>query len=316
MNKRDLIERYVVCSSCQSVVRLVDGGTSLECLNCGKRFSVLHDDIPMMVDSSMTDNELSQSKWDSFYQDRPWPNLEGDFREHAMEVILRQLQEPFENRDLSESKTYLEIGCGSGFVGEELMKSGWLFIGVDFSLTALRALRNRLSDRSLHNCLLIYGNIECLPIVSNSISLVGGYGVVEHLKDPSPALKHIYRVLERGGISFNTVPYLNLANVLYRSIIWGSIPNIPILKQILEFINITLLQGRRMTFGYELQLSGHQLRKMHSNAGFHPNNICVDKFECEVKLECIKPRWLNQSCRYLCKRYRQFWPMVKVIATK
>jgi len=314
MNKRNLIENFVACSVCQSVVQLVDEVPNLKCLNCGKKFFFLDNEILMMLDNSTTDNETSQLKWESAYQ--TWSDMEDEFRSLHMDGMIRQLLQSLNSCELNESKVYLEIGCGMGFIGEELTKSGWTFIGVDYSLTALRALKKRLDERGIDRYLLIYGDIEKMPVSNNSIDFVGGYGVIEHIKDPTPALKHIYRVLKKGGISFNTVPYLNIGNIFYRSIMWGGIPNMPVLKQISEFINIKLLKEKRMTFGYELQLSARQLLKMHCNSGFNADNVSIEQFECDVKLQFIKLQWLKRKCRKLCENYRQFWPMVKVIAKK
>jgi predicted SAM-dependent methyltransferase len=155
-----------------------------------------------------------------------------------------------------------------------------------------------------------------MPIMPDSVTLVGGFGVIEHLKDARPALRNIFRSLRKGGVSFNTVPYLNIGNVLYRSVLWGSIPNMPVLKQIVEFINIKLLKGKRMAFGYELQLSAGQLRAMHLASGFRKENVSVKQFEVNVKMEFIKTKWLKSFCRYLSENCRQFWPMVKVVAVK
>lgn len=313
MTNRTLTERFAACSLCQSTLRLSDDGKELSCLNCGTTFPIL-DDIPAMMTDCETGNDLSRSKWDTAYQ--AWTGLEEEFRNVHMDGLLTQLLTCVPDNRPGEKRVYLEIGCGMGFVGEALMRAGWTFVGVDYSLAALRQLKDRLRSRNLNDYLLIHGDIEQLPIVGGAVQLVGGYGVIEHLRDPVPALRHVHRVLEAGGVSFNTVPYLNLANVLYRSTMWGSIPNVPLLKQVLEFVNIRLLKGKRMTFGYELQLSGRQLRHMHAAAGFRPENVRVERFDCEVKLQYVPSQRLRNFFAALCKRHRQFWPMVKVIAAR
>lgn len=315
MNKAALIERYVACPECNSPVNFIESNEIyLKCKNCSKKFRIYDNEILMMLNRYEDEDKVFQIKWETAYQ--TWTNLEEEVRLYYLDDTIRQLLESLPVPIPTGNDAYLEIGCGMGFVGEELAKAGWLFIGVDYSLTALCALKKRLDNRGIDNYLLIYGDIGKMPILPNTVSLVGGFGVIEHLKDPRPALMNIYKSLKIGGKTFNTVPYLNVGNVLYRSVLWGSIPNMPILKQILEFINIRLLKGKRMIFGYELQLSAGQLLKMHRDAGFLDRDISVQKFEVQVKLEFIKIQWLKKICRYLSENCRQFWPMVKVVAVK
>ena len=315
MNKTDLIEKYVACPDCHSAIKALKGEEiRLKCSKCDKEFLTLDNEILMMLGSSEGQNKSSQIKWETAYQ--TWVNLEEEVRRYHLDGTIRQLLQPLPSSLPDDSKVYLEIGCGMGFVGEELAKAGWLFIGVDYSLTALCALKKRLDERGICNYLLIYADIEKMPIIPDSVFLVGGFGVIEHLKDARPALRNIFRSLKSGGVSFNTVPYLNIGNVLYRSVLWGSVPNMPVLKQIVEFVNIKVLKGRRMAFGYELQLSAGQLSDMHLAAGFVKDSITVRQFEVNVKMEFIKTKWLKTFCRYLSENCRQFWPMVKVIAVK
>jgi ubiquinone/menaquinone biosynthesis C-methylase UbiE len=211
-------------------------------------------------------------------------------------------------------KVFLELGCGLGFFGEALTREGWVFIGVDISITALRKLKQRLVSRGITDYLLVLGDINHLPIAGECVDLVSGFGVVEHLRQPENALFHVHRVLRLKGVSFNTVPYLNLGNILYRSVMWGSIPNVPVLRQVLTFVNVVLLKGKHMVFGFELQLSESQLRRMHTAAGFQPEDVRIEQYKCKIQLHHVWPEWLRGFARRLSANNRMFWPMVKVIA--
>ncbi len=71
-----------------------------------------------------------------------------------------------------------------------------------------------------------------------------------------------------------------------------------------------------MRFGYELQFTTGQLKSIHMQAGFKPENISIDRFDYTVTLEFIKNQFLRKFFTYLIKSNRQFWQMVKVIGIK
>ena len=71
-----------------------------------------------------------------------------------------------------------------------------------------------------------------------------------------------------------------------------------------------------MRFGYELQFTTGQLKKIHMRAGFKPDNISIERFDYTVTLEIIKNKFLREFFTYLIKSNRQFWQMVKVIGIK
>jgi len=228
--------------------------------------------------------------------------------------ILRQVLEYAKNTE-TNTKTYLEIGCGSGFLGQELARNGWLFIGIDFSLQALLSLKKRLDNHKIKNYLLIHGDIQSLPLRNDSVDLIYGGGVIEHFKNPQAVINHIFNSLTKDGVSFNAVPFLNIGNMAYRSF-WGGIPNVPVLKQLAELVHLKILKGRHMVFGYELQFTATQLKRLHINAGFKPKNIILGRFDCYVQLNMVHNPYLKEFFRNLCKNNRQFWPMIKVIGIK
>lgn len=170
-----------------------------------------------------------------------------------------------------------------------------------------------LDGKGITNYQLILGDINKMPIKSNSIDLLYGGGVIEHCENTQTVINEIYRVLKPGGVSFNTVPYLNLGALTYRQI-WGNIPEFPLLKQLAEFVHIKLLGARHMTFGYELSFSAGYLRALHKKAGF--KKVTVDKFETKLMFDFIPFDFSRRVCIYLANHCRLFWPMIKVVAEK
>jgi len=313
MDKLSLIKEYVVCPVCFS--GLIFKNTNIHCSSCGTSYKLYDNDIISTVNDTTGKTEFSREKWEEYYHDETFQKeAEKTYKESTLPIVLKQIFE-YTGKHSETTRTFLEIGCGRADLGQEMARRGWLFIGIDYSLHILKSLKERLESQSIENYLLIHGDITSLPVRTGSIDFIYGGGVIEHFKDTQPVVDHLFRVLKKDGVSFNSVPYFNIGNVVYRSQ-WGSIPNVPVLKQIAEFINIKILKGKHMRFGYELQFTTGQLKKIHMRAGFKPDNISIDRFDYTVTLEIIKNKFLREFFTYLIKSNRQFWQMVKVIGIK
>ena len=313
MNKLSLIKEFVACPACHSGLYPKNG--FIECPLCGKKYVFYDNDIVSTLSKAEEDVKFSMDKWDEYYHDENFQKeAERVYVESTLPVVLRQLFEYIsENR--GETKTFLEIGCGQALLGEEMAKRGWLFIGIDYSLHVLASVKKRLENHSIDNYILIHGDITSLPVRSDSIDFIYGGGVIEHFKDSQPAVNHLFRVLKEDGVLFNSVPFVNIGNMVYRSM-WGSIPNLPVIRQIAEFVHIKLLKGEHMRFGYELQYTASQLKKIYLLAGFKNENITIDRFDYTITLEFVKNKLLRRFFAHLIKTNRQFWQMVKVIGIK
>lgn len=256
--------------------------------------------------------KLSVEKWDkrykeqlknkTFYVDR------GNYMKMYYEDTYRQLNEVKKIK----GNVYLEIGCGPFFMGQQLARQSKLIIGIDFAPSGLKIAKKMLDEKGIKNYLLIQGDILRMPIKENSIDLIYGGGVIEHFENTQKSVDEIYRVLAKKGVSFNTVPFLNLGALTYRQI-WGDIPNFPVLKEIAEFVHIKLLKGKHMIFGYGLSFMGSTLRKVHKKAGF--KKIIIDKFDANLLLEFL-PKFIRKPFIWIANNSRLFWAMIKVIGTK
>lgn len=306
---KKIIEKYTCCPKCKGSIVLEEN--KIYCGECNKMFSFFDKTIPDFFEET-SENTLSLEKWEEVFQSEFFQNeSEKEFRKFFLKSAMEQVLET----SSVEKGVYLEIGCGQGILGEELAKKGWFFIGVDYSKAVLRQLKIRLEKNGVKNYLLIRADIEDLPIKKDTVNLIFGGGVLEHIKKYDKVISHLYRVLVKGGVSVNTVPMLNIGNFFYRSL-WGGIPNIPVIKQIAEFIHIKLLGGKHMVFGYELQFSESQLIKMHLKAGFTKNSVTVENYRVKVQLHHIKNAKIQKFFRRLCETNKNFWPMAKVIAKK
>lgn len=74
-----------------------------------------------------------------------------------------------------------------------------------------------------------------------SFSFTGG--VLEHIRNIHEAVNEIYRCLVPGGFTTNTVPHTSLSTP-YRVMQWGNIPDIPVLRNLIEFVEVDILRGK------------------------------------------------------------------------
>lgn len=299
---------YVGCPDCGSAVSA--SGNALTCRKCKRQYEVV-DGVARMAYGLPPDRRLSAVKWDELYDGK----LEtGSYDDDYEEYVDRYYQDTFDQINAEKEIrdiTYLEIGCGPFFMGQALADRCRLVIGVDFSASAIAIAKRMMEEKGIENYLLIQGDILHLPLMDGTVDCVYGGGVIEHFKETQTCVNELYRVLKKGGVSFNTVPYLNLGTI-YRQV-WGNIPNLPGLKQLAEFIHVTILRGRYMTFGYELSFRPRQMKKVHKRAGF--SEVKADKFDVELVFEHV-PRFMVRPLAWLAGNSRLFWPMMKVVGRK
>lgn len=259
------------------------------------------------------DVRLSLEKWDNYYKEiLQNKTYEAEKREYDRRYLRDTLDQIFEYYPLREGDTYLEIGCGPMFLGQEFARRGLNVIGIDFSLSALIIARKMLEDRGIRNYLLIHGDIQDMPLGENTVDLIYGGGVIEHFQNTGAVVAEMYSVLKKGGICFNTVPQLNLGSLTYRQI-WGNIPNFPIFKQIAEFVHIKLLKKKHMRFGYELSFGKRAIRRIFQKHGFE--KVVIKRFRCYLSFKYLKFSWLQTLAQRLSK-LELFNPMILVVAKK
>ncbi len=266
-----------------------------------------------MLANLSEDLKLSIEKWDKIYFNQlSSKSYLKDYENYKKLYLADTFDQLTSEKGINKEVVYLEIGCGPFFLGQELAGRSGLIVGIDFCPSALEVARNLLNEKGISNYILIQGDILNLPVKSDSIDLIYGGGVIEHFENTQKCIDELFRVLKTGGVSFNTVPYLNLGSLTYRQI-WGNIPNVFILKQIAEFVHIKILKSRHMIFGYEMSFLAGTLKKIHKHAGF--NNVRIDKFKVKIQFDFL-PGFLKPFFIWLAVNSRLFWPTVKVIGKK
>lgn len=307
--KNDLLN-YLCCPKC--LLDLTFADNFLLCSRCSAKYEI-NDGIVKMMPNLTKDQELSVKKWDEIYQrqlkNQSFYKEYDGYKKLYYKDTYGQL---FREKKIDKDLIYLEIGCGLFFLGQGLAGEAKLIIGIDFCYSALKIAKKMMDEKGIANYLLIQGSVLNLPIANNQIDLIYGGGVIEHFKNTQQCVDEIYRVLKIDGVSFNTVPYLNIGSITYRQI-WGNIPNAPIIKQITEFVHIKLLKKKYMIFGYEMSFLSYTLKRIHRRAGF--KKIKIDKFNVKLAFDFI-PLVIRKPLIWLASNSRLFWPMIKVIGQK
>jgi ubiquinone/menaquinone biosynthesis C-methylase UbiE len=249
------------------------------------------------------------SKWDSAYRSirtlgtvdaKSNPELrDAYFHVHKYQHYLNQ-------------GLFLEAGCGSSRLSCLLAKEGAQVVGLDSSFQAL-LLSKRLFEMERVKGSFVCADIMDMPFKNNSFLYIYTGGVLEHFKNTKRAVDNIYRCLAHGGFTTNTVPCLSLS-ALYRILMWGHIPDVPFVRSLLELIEIDLLRGRRMRFGYEKSFLITTIRRIFNRAGFR--KVDTGLFRTYYVLDWAGGDSLRDSFTKIANSHRIFWPMIYVSAFK
>lgn len=103
----------------------------------------------------------------------------------------------------------LDCGCGPGSITvglAEIVAPGEV-VGVDIEPRQLEAARTLAGGRGARNLRFEAGSILALPFPDASFDVAVAHFVIEHLREPLPALREVRRVLRPGGIAAIKDPY-------------------------------------------------------------------------------------------------------------
>lgn len=122
-------------------------------------------------------------------------------------ALRRRARYILENLDLKNGLNIVDLGCGDGFYLYLISNLGLNLnlTGVDPDKNALQSAKKHLS-KSIN---LKVGEIEKLPFKTSSVDRIVVSEVLEHLENPTLAVKEVYRVLKPGGIACFSVPHKN-----------------------------------------------------------------------------------------------------------
>jgi 2-polyprenyl-6-hydroxyphenyl methylase/3-demethylubiquinone-9 3-methyltransferase len=152
-----------------------------------------------MIDNKFYDRE-AEHWWSS--KDSPLMLIRYTMNPLRLEYVLKHLDEEFLT---FEGLQVLDVGCGGGFLTEEIAKYGLKAVGIDPSAPSLEAARSHAEKIGLR-IQYLEGIGEQLPFPDSTFDIVFCCDVLEHVTDYQEVLKEVHRVLRPGGwLFFETV---------------------------------------------------------------------------------------------------------------
>ena len=91
----------------------------------------------------------------------------------------------------------LDVGCGAGFLSNELAKEGLQVTGVDLSEESLKVAQKYDETKKVH-----YQTADAykLPFPDHSFDVLTAMDFLEHVEDPKLVIKEFSRVLKPNGV--------------------------------------------------------------------------------------------------------------------
>jgi len=298
----------LTCPRCKSSIK--PDGKGLICTKCKRFFPVIEGNIPIMLPQTMgEDMEITTKKWDEQWHeylkssDKRGISLENDL---DLQTNYYHVRKFLRRRD----SLFLEIGCGPGKNLCLLAKEGVKVVGIDISTVALRFAKRLFTQEKVSGW-FVCGDVRNLPFKDNQFSFIYGGGVIEHFRDTLASVVELRRCLKRGGTLSASVPSISLSTPYL--LLRGNIPDIFLLKHILEFFHMKLAKGRFLPFGYEKSFTISKIAKIFRIAGF--KDISSGLFETHYPLCRFKSEVLKRSLTKL-GRLRPFWSMIYMNGVK
>jgi 2-polyprenyl-6-hydroxyphenyl methylase/3-demethylubiquinone-9 3-methyltransferase len=104
-----------------------------------------------------------------------------------------------ELRQLGKEVSFLDIGCGAGFLTNHLAKCGHTVTGIDLSETSLQVAKSSdVTGKVDYRC----ANAYSLPFETSTFNAVSALDILEHVEEPHLLIAEASRVLKPGGLFF------------------------------------------------------------------------------------------------------------------
>lgn len=120
-----------------------------------------------------------------------WDNMRSDFFSDEVRIVA------YSTADVKSGKVAADIGAGTGFISEGLLKKNVNVIAVDQSKEMLNLLENKFSNYQNIKC--IQGSGENIPIENNSVDYVFANMFLHHVENPLAVIKEMERILKPVG---------------------------------------------------------------------------------------------------------------------
>lgn len=252
------------------------------------------------------DIEFTSSKWKKAYQ--KFGDVRYDPRNVPRSVLVSRSY--IERYIAPSTKLLLEAGCGTARSSLDIsLNHGISVVCLDITADALLIAKN-LFKKNKASGFFVRGDMRLLPFKSRTFDFVFSDGSVEHFRGTNMAISEFFRVLRDSGRVLLTVPQISIS-MLTLGQLRGNIPNIPVIRQILEFIHMRLLNGKLMKNGYELSFTLSQLKQLLNIFSF----VDVGLYETFHELRWLRIKTLKKLVWSLM-RHRLFCPLIYGFGSK
>lgn len=147
------------------------------------------------IDKEIINNKVYNQLAERWYeaQDDPIALLRS---QHKLEMpwILAEIR-----RNIGYHAEVLDMGCGGGFLSNDLALAGHSVTGVDISDSSLKVAESRDTTRTVR---YLHGDIYQVPFNGESFDVVTAMDVLEHASNPQKVIAEANRVLRPGGLFF------------------------------------------------------------------------------------------------------------------
>lgn len=106
-------------------------------------------------------------------------------------------EKAIEKAHFRKNSLTVDIGAGSGFITEGLLKRGFKVIAVDRSKAMLEEMRRKFKDYK--NLDLRIGDAQKIPVEDGIADCVFANMCLHHVENPGIAIKEMARILKNGG---------------------------------------------------------------------------------------------------------------------
>lgn len=170
-----------------------------------------------MANTSKVDNSIYEAYGDKWYtaDDDPIALLRAENKIKTPWILAR----------LKPASKILDVGCGAGFLTNELALAKHLVSGVDLSGESLAVARKYDGTKTVEYQI---ADAYQLPFADASFDVVCALDFLEHVEDPARAIKEFSRVLKPGGqFFFHTFNRSLLSKLVIIKLVEWLIPKTP-----------------------------------------------------------------------------------------
>lgn len=136
----------------------------------------------------------------AFYEDAPFPNYDG--LETVGSLIEKSVARGFPemlNRSIPPHASVLEVGCGTGQLGNFLSIANRKVLSVDLCWNSLRLAQQFKEKHRLRSVTFAQMNLFRMPLRANAFDVVICLGVLHHTSDPRGGFRRLVSLVKPGG---------------------------------------------------------------------------------------------------------------------